>query len=183
MRLLRDELPNLEVTIQSKSSPELAAALERGKLDLAFMRRERNAPSLAYTVMRTEPLAAVMPLHHRLAAADRVRPEDLAGETLIGVPTTTAPVLREVTDSFAARVGLNLTPDHEAENWAMAFSLTVSTGGVALLPSFVTNLMPPSVVCRPLAEPPPTIDLVAGYDASAASPLLKSLVTNLGRIA
>ena len=45
LRILRDGLPNTEVVILSLSSPELADALVRGKVDLAFMRKERNAPA------------------------------------------------------------------------------------------------------------------------------------------
>jgi LysR family hca operon transcriptional activator len=182
MRLLRHELANVEIAIQSKSSPELAAALVRGKLDLAFLRPEKHMPSLTYKVLRREPLVVVMLRQHRLAAAHSIRPADIAGETLIGVPTTTAPVLREVTDIYAARVGLDLTPDHEAENLSMAFSLTASTGGVALLPLFAKNLLPPSIVSRPLVDPQPTIDLVLGYDASNPSPLLKLLLSRLKEV-
>src|SRR5438552_12281320 len=36
IRLLRDDLPNMEITISSHYSPDLAAALVRGKLDVAF---------------------------------------------------------------------------------------------------------------------------------------------------
>src|SRR6266852_6031821 len=42
MHILRDELPNIDVTIASEYSPDLADGLMRGKLDLAFMRREAN---------------------------------------------------------------------------------------------------------------------------------------------
>ena len=38
MRVLRDELANIEVTISSDYSPDLAEALARGRLDLAFLR-------------------------------------------------------------------------------------------------------------------------------------------------
>ncbi len=44
MRVLRDELSKIEVTISSKYSPVLAEALVRGKLDVAFLRPEGNAP-------------------------------------------------------------------------------------------------------------------------------------------
>ena len=179
MRLLADELPNLEVAIHSKSSPELAASLARGKLDLAFLRHERNMPTLEYKVLKREPLIAVMSLRHRLAATNEIRPQDIAGETFVSVPTTTAPVLREIIDAYATQLGLDLRPDHEAENWSMAFSLVASTGGVALLPSFATKLLPPSMISRPLAEPQATIDLVLGYAAANRSLLLRSLVSNL----
>src|SRR6266852_837217 len=40
MHVLRDELKNIEVTVSSDYSPDLAEALARGRLDLAFMRVE-----------------------------------------------------------------------------------------------------------------------------------------------
>jgi DNA-binding transcriptional LysR family regulator len=56
MRILHDELPNMEVTISSKYSPQLAEALTRGKLDIAFMRPEAQIPDLAYRLVTKEPL-------------------------------------------------------------------------------------------------------------------------------
>src|SRR5436309_10178064 len=50
MRILRDELPNIEVTVSSQYSPDLAQGLLRAKLDLAFMRREAQMPDLEYRV-------------------------------------------------------------------------------------------------------------------------------------
>jgi LysR family hca operon transcriptional activator len=40
MRILHDELPNIEITVSSQNSPDLADALMRGRLDAAFMRPE-----------------------------------------------------------------------------------------------------------------------------------------------
>src|ERR1700678_3288951 len=40
--ILRDELPNIEVRIVSKPSPLLGEDLQRGKLDVAFLRREEQ---------------------------------------------------------------------------------------------------------------------------------------------
>ena len=42
MHVLRDELQNLEVKVASNYSPDLAEALVRGRLDLAFLRLEPN---------------------------------------------------------------------------------------------------------------------------------------------
>jgi hypothetical protein len=44
LRILRGEQPEIEITLASQSSPELAGALMRGKLDVALLRRrERRA--------------------------------------------------------------------------------------------------------------------------------------------
>jgi len=40
MHVLRDELKNLDITVSSDYSPDLAEALLRGRLDVAFMRVE-----------------------------------------------------------------------------------------------------------------------------------------------
>jgi LysR family hca operon transcriptional activator len=179
MSILRDALPDIEVVITSQESPNLAAALVRGKIDVAFLRPEKQASGLAYRLLRKDPLIMVMPSTHRLAAQDSVSPEEIAGETLIGVPAWNAPQLRAVTDRYAAQVGIDLTPDHEALNLSMAFSLVASTGGVALLPLYARNLLPKSVVSRPIRGAPPMIDLVLGYNQANASPLLKFLLSKV----
>jgi len=48
-----------------------------------------------------------------------------------------------------------------------------STGGLALMPAYAKNLLPWSVVSRPLEGEAPTIDLVIGYSKSNQSPALK----------
>src|SRR5216684_4994741 len=44
MHILKDELPNIDVTVSSDYSPRLADDLTRGKLDLAFLRPEAQMP-------------------------------------------------------------------------------------------------------------------------------------------
>src|SRR5258708_18301866 len=61
MNILRDELPNIDVTVSSDYSPRLADDLMRGKLDLAFLRAEAQMPDLEYKVVMTEPLVVVLP--------------------------------------------------------------------------------------------------------------------------
>src|SRR6202166_360449 len=102
MRLLRDELPKIEVTISSQYSPLLGDALMKGKLDLAFMRAEPDMPDLTYQLIAKEPLIAVLPSDHRLAARDEVDPRELAGETVITV-SHTAPTPKAVIDEFILR--------------------------------------------------------------------------------
>jgi LysR family transcriptional regulator, hca operon transcriptional activator len=52
-------------------------------------------------------------------------------------------------------------------------SLIASTRGVALMPGYAVNLLPQSVVSRPLAGRAPTIDLVLGYHKANTSRPLK----------
>src|ERR1700722_18179869 len=70
MRILPDELPNIDVTVSSQNSPDLADALIQGRLDAAFMRPEEGADELVYTRVIAEPFVVVFPSDHRLAAHD-----------------------------------------------------------------------------------------------------------------
>jgi LysR family transcriptional regulator, hca operon transcriptional activator len=181
MRMLRDELPMMEVTISSHYSPDLAAALIKGTIDLAFMRPEAHAPDLAYRVVTTESLVVILPSDHRLAARDAIDPHDIVGETFISV-SNTAPVLRAVIDEYLDRSHLGIRPEHEVDNLAMAMSLVASTRGVALLPAYAQNFMPWSVTSRPIKGDPPTIDLVIGYNRANASPTLQLFLSRVDEL-
>ena len=181
MRILRDELPNIDVMISSQYSPLLADGLSKGKIDAAFLRRETGVPDLAFRLLVKEPLMVVLPNDHRLAALKAISPKDLAGETFV-VVSNTAPVLRAVIDKYLKRSGVDLTPAHEADHLAMGMSLIASTGGVGLLPAYAQNFLPSSVTSRPLKGAAPTVDLVLGYKKSNPSPVLKLLLSKLDEL-
>src|SRR5580765_7036032 len=48
LQILHDELPNVDVMISSQYSPQFADGLSNGKIDAAFLRREKGVPELAY---------------------------------------------------------------------------------------------------------------------------------------
>jgi LysR family hca operon transcriptional activator len=171
MQVLRDELPNIDVTVSSHYSPDLADALARGKLDLAFLRAEPGF-DLDYRVVSGEKLVVLMPSDHPLTERATVRPEDLVGEPFI-MASNKARVLHDVIERYLQQSGVNITPEHGVDNLAMAMSLVASTRGLALMPEYANNLLPWSVVSRPLEGDVPTIDLVIGYSRSNASPVLK----------
>jgi LysR family transcriptional regulator, hca operon transcriptional activator len=180
MHVLHDELKNIEVTVTSDYSPNLAEALTRGRLDLAFLRVEPGY-DLDYHVVEQEPLIVLMPSDHRLTARDAIRPQDFVGETFIG-GSNKAAVLRDVTDDYLRRSGLDIQLDHGVDNMAMAMSLVASTRGLALMPAYAKNLLPASVVSRPLAGEAPTIDLAVGYSTSNTSPTLKLFLSRLDEL-
>jgi LysR family transcriptional regulator, hca operon transcriptional activator len=179
MEILHTELSSTEVIIHSQDSPDLAAGLMRGKIDLAFLRPEKQAPGLKFRLLRKDPLIVLMPHDHALAARSSIRPQDIAGEIFIGTSATRAPTLRAAIDEYAKRTGLALKPQHQAENIAMAISLVASTGGVSLLPLYAQNLLPKTVVSRPIQGAPPMVDLVVGYNEANTSPLLKFLLSKV----
>src|SRR6202030_1610983 len=88
LRILRDELPNIDVMISSQYSPQLADAILKGTVDAAFLRREKGVPELAFRPLVKEPLVVVLPSAHRLAKRKAISPGDLVGETFVAVSHT-----------------------------------------------------------------------------------------------
>jgi LysR family transcriptional regulator, hca operon transcriptional activator len=178
MRILHDELPNIEVTVSSQNSLDLADGLSRGRLDAAFMWPEERADELAYRRVTTEPFVVMFPSDHRLAAHDTLELREIVGETFV-IPSKTAPTSHIVIEDYLKRSGLDIIPDHEVDNITYAVSIIASTSAVALLPIYPNNLLPSSVTSRPLKGEAPTIDLVVGYNKVNRSPILKLFLSRI----
>jgi len=178
MRVLHDELPNLEVTVSSQYSPGLAEALVRGRLDLAFLRPEPQHPELAFRLVAREPIVAVFGARSSpgIAPAHRV-----VGRCRRGFYWRVGDCPRPeiVIDAYLKRSGFAITPAHAVDNLAMAISLVASTRGVALLPRYAEKFLPSSVISRPLQGDTPTIDLVIGYHTANRSPILKLFLSRV----
>jgi LysR family hca operon transcriptional activator len=170
-------LPNLEVRVFSGFSADLAEDLLRGKLDMAFLRREPN-PNLEYRLIVREPLVAILPRDHRLAVRKSIDPRDLIGETFIGISSVPR-ILRRVVCEYLDRSAVRITPHLEIDNFAMAISLVGSTGGVALLPASIESYLPTSIISRSLAGEQPMIDLVLGFHKANKSPILEKFLSRL----
>src|SRR5260370_12940770 len=107
LRILHDELPNVDVMISSQYSPLLADGLSKGKIDAAVLRRERGRPDLAFRLLVKEPLMVILPTDHHLAALKAISPRDLVGETFV-IVLNTPPVLLVVIDTYLKRSGVNI---------------------------------------------------------------------------
>ena len=176
LRILREEEPEIEVTLTSQSSPELALALTRGKLDIAFLRPEKQTAGVTLKLLAKEPLIVVLPADHRLASRKRIRPQDLVREIYVS-SARTSPVLHAVIQDYASKVGIVLKAKYEGENISSAMSLVASTGGVTLVPLYAQNMLAPNVVARALEGHPPTVDLTLGYNQANSTPLLWRLLS------
>jgi DNA-binding transcriptional LysR family regulator len=136
---------------------------------------------LTYQVVGQEPLVVLMPSDHPLTTFDAIHPQQLVGQPFIAM-VNKAKVARGVIDDYLKRSGVEITPTQGADNPAMVMSLVASMRGMALIPAYVENLMPWSVVSRPLAGDVPTIDLAVGYRKTNNSPVLKLFLARLDEL-
>ncbi len=176
-RILSDELPHIEIRVSSGFSVTLAEDLKQGRVDIAFLRHEPD-PDLAFKLVLQEPLVAILPRTHRLAARKTLDPLDLAGETFIGISEVPR-VLRGAVNGYLKRSGVKVTPRFGIDNFAMAMSLVTSERGVALLPISIEDYLPPSIVSRRLEGEQPTVDLMIGYRKENPSPILRTFLSRI----
>jgi LysR family hca operon transcriptional activator len=133
---------------------------------------------LCYEVVDREPLIVLMPSDHRLTSREAIHPREFVGEIFIG-GSKKASVLRAVTEDYLRRCGLDIKLDHGVDSASMAISLVASMRGLALMPAYAKNVLPWSVVSRPLEGEAPTIDLAVGYSKANTSPILKLFLSRL----
>ena len=180
-RILHNEFPGIEIRLASDYSPALAKALMRGKLDAAFMRAEEHMGDLAQRRVRTDPLLFVFPNDHRLASQESVAPQEIAGEIFL-LPSNTAPAVRRVVLEYFAQAGVDLKPEHEVHNVVHAISMITSIRAVMLLPAYTKRYLPGSVTTRPVKGDAPTVDLIIAYHKTNNSPILKLLLSSIGKL-
>ena len=180
-RILRDELPGIEITLSSDYSPSLAKALKRGRLDAAFMRPEEDMGDLAFELVRTDPLIFVLPSDHRLASHKAIEPQEILKEHFL-FPSHTAPAVRRAVVEYFKSSGIDLKPEHEVHNVVHAISMITSTRAVMLLPAYTKNYLPDSVTARPVKGEAPTVDLIIAFDRANNSPILKLLLSRIGEL-
>jgi LysR family hca operon transcriptional activator len=189
LKLLRDELPNIHVVISTQNSPQLAAALLHGGIDVAFLRREDGSSDLDFRTLVEEPFEVFMPSNHPFAARKTISLQEIAGETFISISGTALsisgkqPALRRAIDRFLNDNGIEIRPSHEVDNLGGVMSLIASTGGVALLPLYAKTFLPDTVTTRPLEGVGPKIDLSVGYRKANPSPVLKLFLSRVNELA
>jgi LysR family hca operon transcriptional activator len=181
-RVLRDEFPGIEIRLSSDYSPVLAKALMRRRLDAAFMRPEEHMGDLACKRVRTDPLIFVFPSDHRLASQAAIAPQEVVNETFY-LPSKAAPTARRVVLEYFNRAGIDLKPEHEVHNVVHAISMITSTRAIMLLPAYTKQYLPASITTRPVKGEVPTLDLVIAYHKANNSPILKLLLSSVGKLA
>lgn len=180
-RILRKEFPGIDIRLSSDYSPVLAKALMRRKLDAAFMRLEEQMGDLACRRVRTDPLVFVFPSDHRLASQATVAPEEILNETFY-FPSKSAPAVRRAVLEYFDRAGIDLKVEHEVHNVVHAISMITSTRAVMLLPAYTQRYLPGSITTRPAKGDVPALDLIIAYHRTNKSPILKLLLSSIGKL-
>jgi DNA-binding transcriptional LysR family regulator len=181
IREFRTEMPGVELTLVESTTLEQIAALKEGRIDVGFGRIRFEDPAVRRTVLRLEPLLAVVPLASPLGRGGAVTSlATLAREKLILYPSAPRPSYADQVLSLFRDNGL--TPHNVAEvrELQIAIGLVAAEEGVAIVPESVRRARTDDVRYLQLAEPA-TSPIIMSHCVGDFSPEITTFMQIIAR--
>ncbi|WP_019810889.1 LysR family transcriptional regulator [Saccharomonospora halophila] len=151
LRLLGEELPNVEVVLHEGVTAAQVDGVRRGELDIGLARPPFDTAALSSQIVAREPLRAVVPVGHPLASASGpLGPEDFDGLPVITYHPLLARYFHELTVRFLVNGQAHIV--QRVQQILTAVLLVAAGEGVALVPASATALGVDGVVYLPIAD-------------------------------
>jgi DNA-binding transcriptional LysR family regulator len=188
LRVFRRRFPDVELALNELGSTAQQQAVIEGRLNLGFIRpaneslAERDA-ALAETLVQRDPLMIALPKSHELAKLPEVPLAAIAREPFILFPRETRPSYGDLVLDVCAKAGFNPRVTQYTQEMQTAISLVAAGIGVTLVPGSIRSMRRAKVVFKPIAPPAPVSNLVAVYRRDDASPVLRSFLDVIQRVA
>jgi len=134
---LRRELPRLKLMLYEYQTGPLTEKLRAGEIDMGILALPVPLDGLESASLYDEPFMLAVPAHHALAARDRVRVDDLKGETLLLLED--GHCLRDQALEVCGRVRVNEEQDYRATSLETLRQMVAAGHGVTLLPELAAT--------------------------------------------
>jgi len=157
IRSFRRANPQVKIAFEQNSTPGLIAALQAGRVDVAFIRTAIGQPEgVKILPLLEEPMVAALPAGHPLARRMKgsgLTLKSLSQEKFIGYPRAAGAGLYD--SIIAACIASGFSPDiaHEAPQIVTTLNLVAAGMGICVVPSSMQRLRLDAVVYRPLSGP------------------------------
>ncbi|MCJ8138937.1 LysR substrate-binding domain-containing protein [Falsirhodobacter halotolerans] len=174
--------PGVIVDVAPLSTSNQLRTLEKGDINVAFIRPTERAAFLQTETLMREGFVAVLPKGHRLCARDHVTVADFNGESLIGYAPILGANYASIMTGAMRRAGLHYRVVQECTHTSAVVAQVASGLGVALVPSWIGRLGMPYVDFRPVSDLPQVIDLVVAWPSGETSPLVHDFIAITKRL-
>ncbi|HTH98158.1 MAG TPA: LysR substrate-binding domain-containing protein [Stellaceae bacterium] len=153
-RRYTEAFPRVDFQAREVLPGEIPQALRDGGIDLAIsFPSPEPQPFTAMPLLR-EPLSLVLPQHHPLARARRVRVEALAHERFLIVPRPQAPLLHDAIVERCRQAGFSPMIALEVYLQQTIVNFVAEGLGVALVPASMARAEVKGTVFKSLFDPP-----------------------------
>jgi DNA-binding transcriptional LysR family regulator len=192
LRRLTAALPDVEVLLSERVTQAQVDGIRRGELDIGLARPPFDTSLLSSQVVLREPLMAVVPTDHPLAALDRpLTPQDFDGQPVIGYHPQQSRYFHELSVRFLANAHPRI--EQRVHQVLTAMLLVAADRGLALAPASATSLQVEGVVFKDLAhgggdtrldaDPDRPVELYAVWSREAVTPVVRRVLDVVTQVA
>jgi DNA-binding transcriptional LysR family regulator len=179
----RIEHPQVTLSLAEVDSTDAPRSVRTGEIDLAVISTTRaddlDWSDLTRHLICSDEWCLLLPSAHPLAAADRIRVDDLDGEIFIEGTSTRAPLAE-----LFQRNGLEPSVRFRCDEWLGRQGLVAAGVGLTLVPRLAAPSLVEGVVLRTLTGAHTRRKVYAAvHEARGREPVIRSLITNLDRAA
>jgi DNA-binding transcriptional LysR family regulator len=185
LRRLSAELPDVEVLLSERVTMAQVDGIRRGELDIGLARPPFDTTLLSSRVVLREPLVAVVPEDHPLAAVDRpLTPQDFEGEAVIGYHPQQSRYFHDLSVRFLANAHPRI--EQRVHQVLTAMLLVAAARGSAFAPASAVSLHVGGVVFKDLghgggdarldADPERPVELHAIWARGAVTPVMRRVL-------
>ncbi len=181
VRAFAAQSPNVKVDIRQLDTARQLVALHDRRLDIGFVRSAQPGPDIVITPMEEEPLIALLPADHRLAANAEVPLAALADEPFVLWPRQASTGFYDEVIASCRRLGFSPHIRFEAQGAETLLGLIAAGLGVSVQPQSYQNLGRAGVAFRPLSGPIPTTALQVAHRRNNPAPVLHRFLAVVGQ--
>ncbi len=176
--LYRQGFPEVAVAPREMHSTVQIEALREGSIEVGFLRlpADHEYDDVEVVPFAREPLMAVLPKSHPLAAQKRVPLESLSGKSFLTPDRRREPGYHEQLVAICERAGFVPKVAQETTEIQVGMALTATGGYVGLLPASARNLKMTGVTFKRLAEPVPEMELSVAWRSGDLSPVTRAFL-------
>src|SRR5215469_1877786 len=182
--VMRRSHPEVKVKLLDLSPGEQIAALRKGEIDLALIGQEGALLSTEFYTQKltTLPLVAVMPADHALASKRQISLKELRDERFISSTEEDLPGHNRWITQLCRRAGFRPKFVQEAVSVSNMFTLIVSEGAVALIPSYLKHFPVAGVTMVELLDRKATWDFLVVWQRGRTAKSLRELLDALADV-
>jgi DNA-binding transcriptional LysR family regulator len=168
-RIFRTSHPRVTLELRELPVPDQVDQLNRGRLDIGFLRTGHGSDELVIERTIVEGFVAALPSSHPLAGRRRIAPSKVVDEPMVMVDRQVLPGLYDETIALIREHGGHLDVSQQATSILAILGLVSAGLGIALLPESVRDLTFADVNYVPL-DPSPSTTILAVRHRENTSP-------------
>ncbi|UBM23384.1 LysR family transcriptional regulator [Pseudomonas sp. p1(2021b)] len=152
LREYKSRHPSVAVELRWFTSAEQLSALDRGDIDISFVRQVPNGHGYQKKLVMQEPFYVAIAADHPLANQQNISIKDCRELRVINYRRDVAPDYHDMINELCTMAGFHPSPEYEMGQIYASLGLVSCGFGITLVPASVQGTQLNNVVYRPLQE-------------------------------